>query len=137
MRSIEFAGAGLAGEGDQMLGNYAGGDDFLDSAFLQAWPRVAPESPAVVGQHAKLPAHLDQHGEAAFQVRNRELAGPWRELATMRVGAMDLVIVAAEQPLRIIGIFQAGAPNGDRLFVGQLENDVRFAVLILAEPTFA
>src|SRR5262249_60173826 len=137
MRGIEFAGAGLAGEGDQMLGNYAGGDDFRDSAFLQAWPRVAPESPAVVGQHAKLPAHFDQHGEAALQVRNRELAGPWRELATMRVGAMDLVIVAAEQPLRIIGIFEAGPPKGDRLFVGQLEDGVRVTVRILTEPALA
>src|SRR5262249_48608056 len=91
----------------------------------------------IVSAHAKLPAHLEQHGEATFQVRYRELARPWRELATMWVGALDLVIVAAEQPFRIVGIFQARAPNRDRLFVGHLEGDVRFAFRVIADPRFA
>src|SRR6266446_935482 len=128
MRGVEFARAGLACERDQMLGNDPGGDDLLDSAFLQARPGITPESSAIVSAHAKLPAHLEQHGEAAFQVRHRELAGPWRELATMRIGTLDLVIVTAEQSLRIVGIFQACAPSRDRLFVGYLEHDVRFAL---------
>src|SRR5258708_39639950 len=105
MRGIEFAGACLAGERNQMLGNDPGSDDLLDSAFFQAWPGIAPESPAIVGAHAKLPAHFDQHGEAALQVRHRELAGPWRQLATMRIGTLDLVIVAAEQTGTVVGMF--------------------------------
>src|SRR5262249_48228162 len=92
MRRIKFAGAGFACECDQMLGNDAGGDDFLDSALLQAWPGIAPERLAVVGQHAELPAHLKQHGEAPFQVLESELAGPRRALAPMRIGAVNLVV---------------------------------------------
>src|SRR5258708_40150516 len=101
-----------------MLGNDPGGDDLLDSAFLQARPGIAPESPAIVSEHAKLPAHLEQHGEAAFQVRHRELAGPWRELATMRIGTADLGIGTGGKPLPVKGIFPGCAPKPDRLFAG-------------------
>src|SRR6516164_5198652 len=73
VRGIKLAGAGPARERDQMLGNDPGGDDFLDSTFLQTRPSIAPESPAIVGQHAELPAHLEQHGEAPFQVLEGEL----------------------------------------------------------------
>src|SRR5215472_891410 len=103
MRGIKLAGAGLARERDQVLRDDTGGDDFLDSAFLQAWPGVAPKGAAVVGEHAELPAHFEQHAEAPFQVLEGKLAGPRRPLAAMRIGAVDLVIVAAEQPYRIIG----------------------------------
>src|SRR5215468_9862868 len=130
MRGIKLAGAGLARERDQMLGDDPSGDDFLDSTFLQARPSIAPESPAIVGQRAELPAHLEQHGEAPFQVLESELARPRRKLAAMRIGA-------AEQPHRIVGMLQAGAPDCDRLIVRHLEDDVRFTVGVIAEPVFA
>src|ERR1700730_2072110 len=137
MRAIKLAGADLARERDQMLGDDSGGDDCLDSAFLKAWPGIAPESPAIVGQYAELPAHLEQHGEAPFQVLEGELAGPRGALAPMRIGAVDLVVVAAEQPRWVVRIFQARAPDPDRLVVGHLEDDVRFKIAGVAEPVFA
>src|ERR1700678_1970371 len=107
VRGVELAGARLAREGDQVLGDDPGGDDFLDPAFLEARPGVAPERLAIVGLDAQLPAHLEQHGEAALEVPHGELAGPRRPLAPVRIGAVDLVVVAPEQPRRIVGIFQA------------------------------
>src|SRR5215468_2996359 len=104
MRGVQLAGASLAREGDQMLGDDARGDDFLDPAFLQAWPGVAPECPTVVREHAELPAHLGEHGDAAFQVLEGELARSRRALAAMRIGAADLVIIPTEQPCRIVGM---------------------------------
>src|SRR5215468_10290486 len=137
MRGIKLAGAGLARERDQMLGDDPGGDDFLDSTFLQARPSKAPESRTIVGQRAELPAHLEQHGEAPLHVPESELARPRWKLAAMRIGAADLIIVAAEQPHRIVGMLQAGAPDCDRLIVRHLEDDVRFTVGVIAEPVFA
>src|SRR5579871_5923768 len=115
MGGIELAGAGLAGERDQVLGDNPGRYDFLDPAFLQPRPGITPEGAAIVSQHAEFPAHLEQHGGAAFQILESELAGPWGALAAMRVGAADLILVAAKQPGWIIGIFQARAPSRDGL----------------------
>src|ERR1700732_276408 len=88
MRGVELAGAGLAGERDQVLGDDPGGDDLLDAAFPEARPRIAPEGPAIVGPHSELPADFGQHGETALEVPDRELAGPRRPFAPMRIGAV-------------------------------------------------
>src|SRR5262252_3094468 len=104
MRGVQLTGAGLAREGDQMLGDDPRGDDFLDPAFLQARPGVAPERATIARQHAELPAHLGEHGEAPSQILEGELARSRRALAAMRIGAADLVIVPTEQPCRIVSM---------------------------------
>src|ERR1039458_4876064 len=102
-RRILFAAQCLAGELDEMVGNEADAENGLDLAPSQSIMDGAPERPAIIRQDSEIEDDPECHYRPTRKIGPSELAGRGRN-QTVRESGIDLMLEAAEQPLRIVRI---------------------------------
>src|SRR3984957_6352181 len=121
---------------DQVPGDKAHAEDRLDLAAAQRVPGRLPERCSVVGYNPNSPDNIPSEHSAALQIDLCQLAF-CRQAQSVRIGCVNLIAEAGEQPLRRVGICDRAAPAPQDFGAWAKESHIRVLIEVCDQPTLA